>query len=290
MRTWPSCVPGVRLALGSSRSRLLVYHRDGLLSVPLAEGKRQVIGRHPPADVPIRDSSLSRQHACVELVDGQVWVEDLGSTNGTWVNGQRVEQARLSTRTASSPLARSPRPSTWPPPRSCAPSAWRATTASARSSSARSAGPAAWGARWRSCCSAARRGARVTLAAGSAPCSNGSGRTTAPPCTATVPWSCSFPRSTRRRPPSWLTPSAGQGRCAADWRCCPTTPRSSGELFEVARRALQQASEAEPLRVAAAATPSSGLIRRAAARWYRARPCGLSSRPHVSSPRRRFRC
>ncbi len=74
---------------------LTVYHRDGVRVIPLVEGCSHVLGRFPPADVTIRDSSMSRQHACVELQDGQVEVEDLGSTNGTWIGDQRIERAPL---------------------------------------------------------------------------------------------------------------------------------------------------------------------------------------------------
>ena len=39
---------------------------------------------------------VSRRHCLVEVDDGgTVWVRDLGSLNGTWVNGRRVERARL---------------------------------------------------------------------------------------------------------------------------------------------------------------------------------------------------
>jgi two-component system response regulator AtoC len=74
---------------------LLVYYRDGSSLVPLAPGASLVVGRARPADIAIRDRSLSRQHARFELTDGVVWVEDLGSTNGTSVNGKRVGRVRL---------------------------------------------------------------------------------------------------------------------------------------------------------------------------------------------------
>jgi FHA domain len=48
-----------------------------------------VIGREG-ADLTIEDPELSRRHARVRPVDGGVEVEDLGSTNGTFVNGERV--------------------------------------------------------------------------------------------------------------------------------------------------------------------------------------------------------
>jgi hypothetical protein len=48
-----------------------------------------VIGREG-ADLTIDDPELSRRHARVKPVDGGVEIEDLGSTNGTFVNGERL--------------------------------------------------------------------------------------------------------------------------------------------------------------------------------------------------------
>jgi len=76
---------------------LLIYFRDGVRVVHLGEGESVVIGRTKPADVPIRDRSLSRQHATVEVIDGEIWVEDLQSTNGTWIDGERVDRCRVGT-------------------------------------------------------------------------------------------------------------------------------------------------------------------------------------------------
>jgi two-component system response regulator AtoC len=76
------------------RVSLLIYSRDGVQVVQLAEGQSLVIGRAPPADLTVRDSSLSRQHATVELKDGEVWVEDLQSTNGTQINGEKIERGK----------------------------------------------------------------------------------------------------------------------------------------------------------------------------------------------------
>jgi ABC-2 type transport system ATP-binding protein len=49
-----------------------------------------LIGRDPSADVVVADSEVSTRHASVAPDDGGVALEDLGSTNGTFVNGQRV--------------------------------------------------------------------------------------------------------------------------------------------------------------------------------------------------------
>ncbi len=48
-----------------------------------------VIGREGAA-VTIEDSELSRRHAAVRPVEGGIEIEDLGSLNGTFVNGQRI--------------------------------------------------------------------------------------------------------------------------------------------------------------------------------------------------------
>jgi two-component system, NtrC family, response regulator AtoC len=72
------------------RVSMLIYHRDGAEIVPLHEGQSLVLGRARPADVAIRDGSLSRQHGRFTLVDGTIWVEDLNSTNGTLINGKKI--------------------------------------------------------------------------------------------------------------------------------------------------------------------------------------------------------
>jgi DNA-binding NtrC family response regulator/pSer/pThr/pTyr-binding forkhead associated (FHA) protein len=78
----------------SRRVSLLIYSSDGVQVVQLSEGQSLVVGRAPPADVTIRDSSLSRQHASIELKDGEVFVEDLQSTNGTRINGEKIESGK----------------------------------------------------------------------------------------------------------------------------------------------------------------------------------------------------
>jgi translation elongation factor EF-G len=58
----------------------------------LAEGNTTV-GRHPERD--INDVTVSRQHCRFVADDDGLMVEDSGSTNGTYVNDARVDQATL---------------------------------------------------------------------------------------------------------------------------------------------------------------------------------------------------
>ena len=54
-----------------------------------------ILGRSKEADIRVPDQNVSRRHAEVRLEDDGYWVVDLGSMNGTIVNGKRVDRARL---------------------------------------------------------------------------------------------------------------------------------------------------------------------------------------------------
>ncbi len=56
---------------------------------PLGDG-RSLIGRAPEAAVVLESLAVSRHHAHVSFIDGTYFVEDAGSSNGTFVNGKRV--------------------------------------------------------------------------------------------------------------------------------------------------------------------------------------------------------
>lgn len=66
--------PGRRILLGSSPVR---------------------VGRLPPADVVLSDPRVSRLHAALSMVAAGVEVKDLGSTNGTFVDGRRINEPTL---------------------------------------------------------------------------------------------------------------------------------------------------------------------------------------------------
>ncbi|MGE5127963.1 MAG: FHA domain-containing protein [Betaproteobacteria bacterium] len=54
-----------------------------------------VLGRDPNCDIVLNDTKCSRRHATVEEEPEGLVIRDTGSANGTYVNGRRVEQARL---------------------------------------------------------------------------------------------------------------------------------------------------------------------------------------------------
>ena len=51
-----------------------------------------IIGRAPEAQVRIRSTKVSRQHARILVEDDSATIEDLGSKNGTFLDGSRVER------------------------------------------------------------------------------------------------------------------------------------------------------------------------------------------------------
>ena len=69
---------------------------DGSLDFRVTfDGTPVKLGRHPDADVRINDASVSHYHCEIDQVNGVLWVRDLGSSHGTFVNGFHVAQSHL---------------------------------------------------------------------------------------------------------------------------------------------------------------------------------------------------
>src|SRR3954453_4149806 len=68
---------------------------DGTQSFDLKMHTPLIIGRAPTCDVPVFDPTISRRHAELVCDEENVTLRDLGSSNGTFVNGARVTEATL---------------------------------------------------------------------------------------------------------------------------------------------------------------------------------------------------
>lgn len=66
------------------------------LTFRILPGQRKMVGRGPLADFHIGAPFVSRCHCRLAATDDRLEVEDLGSTNGTFVNGRRIVRATLS--------------------------------------------------------------------------------------------------------------------------------------------------------------------------------------------------
>ncbi|MFH1809208.1 MAG: DUF4388 domain-containing protein [Pseudomonadota bacterium] len=62
---------------------------------PLPSDKELVIGRSSDLDMVLVEDMVSRKHAKITTHDGDIVIMDLGSTNGTFVNGERIKKSRL---------------------------------------------------------------------------------------------------------------------------------------------------------------------------------------------------
>ena len=61
----------------------------------ILEGDQLTIGRDATNEITINDAEISRRHARLTFQGGKYVLEDLGSTNGTFVNGQRLAGPRV---------------------------------------------------------------------------------------------------------------------------------------------------------------------------------------------------
>ena len=74
-----------------------IYPAEGIGEVYDLGNESIVIGRDPSCDFELDDDSVSRRHASLEQVAGEYVLTDRGSTNGTYVNDERIEQRKLRT-------------------------------------------------------------------------------------------------------------------------------------------------------------------------------------------------
>src|SRR5687768_14326015 len=77
-----------------TKTRLFCGTGSNTIEFQLSPG-RNTIGRGPGNDIRLDDPSVSEAHCQLDVTDGRVIVEDLGSTNGTFVDSELVTSAVL---------------------------------------------------------------------------------------------------------------------------------------------------------------------------------------------------
>ncbi len=82
--------PRPRPRVASPIISLVISHGGHTRVVRLVEGQSLVIGRDPSAEISVNEGSLSRRHASFDVAGSVVTVTDLGSTNGTQLNGDVI--------------------------------------------------------------------------------------------------------------------------------------------------------------------------------------------------------
>jgi pSer/pThr/pTyr-binding forkhead associated (FHA) protein len=89
-------VPLEQIAAGSGYSALLTFESGPFAGRIVALPTQMVtVGRAPDNDVVVGDPATSGHHGRIETRNGSFWMSDLGSTNGTLINGEPVIEKQL---------------------------------------------------------------------------------------------------------------------------------------------------------------------------------------------------
>ena len=88
-------LPQLAPLLSTKRYSLAVIMGANAGQIHTVRKPRIVLGRGVESDVQLQDSEVSRRHAMLEIHLDEAVVSDLGSTNGTYVDGVRVQRASV---------------------------------------------------------------------------------------------------------------------------------------------------------------------------------------------------
>ena len=89
-----------KATLSNPKAYLIPYPVKSFSKPILIKHAPTFIGRSPDDDIHIQinDRRISRKHACISFNAGDFFIEDLNSQNGTYLNQERIQRARLNNR------------------------------------------------------------------------------------------------------------------------------------------------------------------------------------------------
>jgi FHA domain len=76
-------------------SKLVVSLDDVVIKEAQLTKDRTTLGRRPYNDIVIDNLAISGEHAVLQMVGNDVYIEDLNSTNGTYINGKAIKKQLL---------------------------------------------------------------------------------------------------------------------------------------------------------------------------------------------------
>ena len=76
-------------------AKLIVTLDDKLINVVSIDKNRMTLGRRPYNDIMVDNLAVSGEHAAIQAIGAEFYVEDLNSTNGTYINGKKIKRQIL---------------------------------------------------------------------------------------------------------------------------------------------------------------------------------------------------
>lgn len=80
------------LSLEPRKKKLILIFPENITETFELKSGRYRIGRHEENDIFLNDLTVSRSHAEIEITGSEAIIKDLGSLNGTFVNGSIIEK------------------------------------------------------------------------------------------------------------------------------------------------------------------------------------------------------